>query len=224
VNQSNHKTNKLKLNDDKTDILFIHPQISTPTHSSWRCKNCKHSRDTQHSRRHLGVTLDCNISLERHVTNISKTAYYHLNTIWRIRRYLEQGHTKQLVHTLVISRIVCCNSLLNELSAAVVEKLQRDQNCCARVILIRPKRDHATPMLLARQLLPFNSRITFKTLLLTLKYLHTYQHVSCPTCSLRPSDQVLFKQPISRTKVGDRSFSCAAPRAWNQLSLSTYVN
>ena len=62
--------------------------------------------------KNLGVTFDCNMSLERHVTNISRTAYYHLHSIDRIRRYLEQGHTKQLVHALVISRIDCCNSRL----------------------------------------------------------------------------------------------------------------
>ena len=58
------------------------------------------------------------MSLERHVTNMTRTAYYHLNCIGRIRRYLEQGRTNQLVHALVVSRIDCCNSLL-----ALVEKL-----------------------------------------------------------------------------------------------------
>ena len=138
--------------------------------------------------RNLGVTFDCNMSLERHVTNISRTAYYHHHSIGRIRRYLEQGHTKQLVHALVnvISRTYCCNSLLNGLSVAVVEKLQRVQNACARVILIRSKRDHVTPMLLELHWLPVKSHhIQDPTSHLLnasmVLHLHTYQHFSLPT-------------------------------------------
>ena len=85
------------------------------------------------------------------------------------------------------------------LSVAVVEKLQRVQNRCARVILIRSKRDHVTPMLLELHWLLVKSRITFKTLFLTFKCLHGLapQYLSavlspyCPTSSLRTSDQLL---------------------------------
>ena len=119
----------------------------------------------------LGVTFDCNMSLERHVTNISRTACYHLHSTGRIRRYLEQRHTKQLVHALVISRIDCCNSLPNELALAVVEKLQRVQNACAPIILFRSKRDHVTPMLLELHYIYVKSSIIFKTILLTTKCL-----------------------------------------------------
>ena len=135
----------LKLNDDKTEILIIRPK-SAHQHllpESVRIGNTNVTPNTH--ARNLGVTFDCNMSFERHVTNISRTAYYHLHSIGRIRRYLEQGHTKQLVHALVISCIDCCNSLLNGLSVAVVEKLQRVKNACARVILIRSKRNHVTP-------------------------------------------------------------------------------
>ena len=179
--------------------------------------------------RNLGVTFDCNMSLERHVTNISRTAYYHLHSIGRIRRYLDQGHTKQLVHALVnvISRTYCCNSLLNGLSVAVVEKLQRVQNACARVILIRSKRDHVTPMLLELHWLPVKCRITFKTLLLTFKCLHGLAPIYlsallspyCPTRSLRSSHQLLLNQPpYPELKLANDP--CATPRAWNQLPLA----
>ena len=218
----------LKLNDDKTEILIIRPKSAHQYHlpESVRIGNTNVTPNTH--ARHLGVTFDCNMSLERHVTNISRTAYYHLHSIGRIRRYLDQGHTKQLVHALVISRIHCCNSLLTGLSVAVVEKLQRVQNACARVILIRSKRDHVTPMLLELHWLPVKCRITFKTILLTFKCLHglapTYLSALlstyCPTRSLRSSDQLLLNQPTSRTKIGERSCSCAAPRARNQLPLA----
>ena len=117
------KTNMLKLNDDKTEILIIRPK-SANQHLLPESVRIGYTNVTPNTHaRNLGVIFDCNMSLERHVTNISRTAYYHLHSIGRIRRYLEQGHTTQLVHALVISRIDCCNSLLNGLSVAVVEKL-----------------------------------------------------------------------------------------------------
>ena len=105
--------NMLKQNDDKTEILIIRPK-SANQHllpESVRIANTNVTPNTH--ARNLGVTFDCNMSLERHITSISRTAYYHLHSIVRIRRYLEQRYTKQLVHALVISRIDCCNSFLN---------------------------------------------------------------------------------------------------------------
>ena len=116
----------------------------------------------------------------------------------------------------------------NDLCVADFIDPQHVQYACARVILIRPKRDHVTPMLLELHWLPVKCRIIFKTLLLTFKCLHglapTYLSALlspyCPTRSLRSSDQLLLNQPTSRTKLGERSFSCAAPRAWNQLPIA----
>ena len=215
------KTNMLKLNDDKTEIPIIRPK-SAHQHllpESVRIGNTNVTPNTH--ARNWGVTFDCNVSLERHVTNISRTAYYHLHSIGRIRHYIDQGHTKQPVHALVISRIDCCNSLLNGLSVAVVEKLQRVQNACARVIVIRSKRDHVTPMLLELHWLPVKCRITFKTLLLTFKCLHG-QHFSLPTarhavCGLLTSYYLI--SPLPELKLANDP-SLVQLQAWNQLPLA----
>ena len=175
------KTNMKKLNDDKTEILIIHPK-SEYQHilpEGVQIRNI-HVIPNMHAR-NLGLTFDSNMSLERHVTNISRTAYYHLHSIIRICRYLEQGHTKQLVHALVISRIDCCNSLLNGLSVAMVEKLHVQNACHTNSIKMRPCHAHTLGAAV-------KSRITFNTLLLTFKCLHgladlrfqIYQHFSLP--------------------------------------------
>ena len=68
------KTNMLKLNDDKTEILIIHPKSAHQHHlpEIVRIGNTNVTPNTH--ARNLGVTFDCNMSLERHVTNISRTA------------------------------------------------------------------------------------------------------------------------------------------------------
>ena len=72
--------------------------------------------------------------------------------------------------------------------------------------------------------------ITFMTLLLTFNCLHglaplylpALRSPYCPTCSLRSSDKLLLKQPTSCTKIGERAFSCAAPRVWNELPITVH--
>ena len=88
---------------------------------------------------------------------------------------------------------------------------------------------HITPLLIKLHWLPIQSRIVFKILLLTFKILHG----TAPTyldslISLKPQscynlrsscDTLLLKQPSFKSKVtlGDRSFTCAAPKLWNAL-------
>ena len=206
------KINVLKLNDDKTEFLVIHPKSANqqvlrdcvmPMVSNAGILPTTHVRN-------LGVTFDCTMSLERHVTKIFRAAYHHLHSIGCIRHYLSHEHTEQLVHAIFISCIDCCNNLLDGLSATLISKLQRVQNACAHVIMIRSKHDHVTPMLLELHWLPVKCYFTFKTLLLTFKtllltfkclhglvppYLSALLSPYCLTHTLRSSDKLLLKQP-----------------------------
>ena len=168
------------------------------------------------------------MALEHHVANICRAAYFHLHSIGRIRRYIDQQSAKQLVHALVISRLDGCNSLLFGLPATLLQKLQRVQNSCARSILCRGKREHVTPMLRELHWLPIESRIRYKVLLLAFKcqhglapeYLSELLTVYSPPRSLRSSAQLQLVQPTARTKTGERAFSHAAPTLWNKLPTS----
>ena len=170
------KTNMLKLNDDKTEILIIRPKSANQHLLPERVRIGNTDVTPNTHARHLVVTFDCNMSLERHVTNISRTAYYHLHSIGRIRRYLEQGHTKQLVHALVISRIDCCNSLLNYSASKmlVLVLYQFDQNETTS----HPCSWSCTGFLLsvASHSRPYFSPLNASMVL----HLHTYQHFSLP--------------------------------------------
>ena len=137
--------------------------------------------------------------------------------------------TESLVHAFISSRLDYCNSLLYGLPNCSLIKLQRVQNACARLIFAEGRYCHITPLLIKLHWLPIQSRIVFKILLLTFKILHG----TAPTyldslISLKPQscynlrsscDTLLLMQPSFKSKVtlGDRSFSCAAPKLWNAL-------
>ena len=83
-----------------------------------------------------------------HVNNVFKSAFYHLRTISRIRKFLSTQTTEILIHAFVTSKLDHCNSLLYNVPKNVIKKLQSVQNAAARLITRSRKCNHITPILL----------------------------------------------------------------------------
>ena len=99
------------------------------------------------------------------------------------------------------------------------------QNTAARVVTVTKKFDHITPVLIQLHWLPVHFRILFKVLLLVYKALngmaplYITELLSHRTCS-RSLRSTALAVPKSRLKTyGDRAFSVAAPKLWNELPL-----
>ena len=107
-----------------------------------------------------------------HVNNVCTSAFYHLCTISRIRKYLSTQTTEIPIHAFVTSKLDHCNSLLYNVPKNVIKKLQSVQNAAAILITRSREYHHITPILLDLHRLPFSERVKFKILLLTFKALH----------------------------------------------------
>ena len=59
--------------------------------------------------KNLGVTLDSNLSMSRHISNTCKAAYIQIRHISSIRHLLTTQATQTLVCSLVLSRLDYCN-------------------------------------------------------------------------------------------------------------------
>ena len=106
------------------------------------------------------------------------------------------------------------------------------QNACTRLIFKEQKFCHVTPLIYELHWLPIRYRIKFKILLITFKilnflalsYLSSLISLRLPSkYNLRnSSDELLLSYPRFKSKatlhVGDRSFTCAAPKLWNALT------
>ncbi len=60
---------------------------------------------------HLGVNLDSNLSFENHISNVTKTAFFHLRNISKLRNMLSVSDAEKLVHAFMSSRLDYCNAL-----------------------------------------------------------------------------------------------------------------
>ncbi len=122
--------------------------------------------------KNLGVILDSNLSFEKHISNVTKTAFFHLRNIAKLRNMLPVSDAEKLVHAFMTSRLDYCNALLGGCPASSINKLQVVQNAAARVLTRSRKYDHITPILQSLHWLPIKFRIIYKILLLAYKALN----------------------------------------------------
>ena len=125
--------------------------------------------------RNLGVIFDSDFSFHKHVSNICKSCFYHIRDLRRIRRHIPISTAKTISNALISSRLDYCNSLINNIAKQDLSKLQRVQNCLARVILRAPRFSPSLPLLKQLHWLPVNYRIKFKLCTLTFRALAIHQ-------------------------------------------------
>ena len=164
-----------------------------------------------------------------HILKTCHSAFYYLYNLRQIRKYLSKDNTMTSVHAFISSKFDYCNSLLYGLQEYQLNKLQRVQNMCARLICNECKYCHITPLLVDLHWLPVKFRIEFKILLIVFKiskglapsylsFLITFKPVS--RYNLRSSSNgtlLSFLNIKVKATLGKRAFVFAAPKLWNAL-------
>ena len=117
--------------------------------------------------KNLGVTLTNNLSMEKHVTNICRSAYIEIRRISNIRHFLTIDATKPLLCAFVMSKLDYCNSLLSGSPKHLLDKLQ---NSATRLVFKARKHEHIKPLLQKLHWLPIVSRIQYKVATLCYNY------------------------------------------------------
>ena len=121
--------------------------------------------------KNLGVILDAENSIQRHVANLCRISYCHLWELRRVQRYLNH-QTGKGGKCLSLDY---CNSLLYNTKKAYTGRLQRVQNALHRTVCKLNKFSHVTPFLHKLHWLPIHYRILFKYNLFTYKAIHFSQ-------------------------------------------------
>ena len=222
--------NMLKLIENKTELMLVTSKRTKHLHSlptSITIGNAQIS--FKQSAKNLGLTLDCHLTMNAHVTNIARKCYFELRRLESIRRFLTSTATATLVSAFALSRIDYCNSQLFGSTHDVTSHLHRIQNYAARVILRLPRSSSISTHLKSLHWLPVKVRSTYKIACLcyhchsstapsyVTDMLHKKQLHTRNTRSSSYTMPLLNRPAHSKATLGDRSFSFASSSAWNSI-------
>ena len=114
------------------------------------------------SAKNLGVVLDSSLSFRSHIDSIVKTCNFHICNLYMIKEFVNRKNLVTLVHSLMISKVDYCNSLLTGLPNVILKKVQSVLNRAARLIFNLPPTVPTTSSLTELHWLPLKARIEFK--------------------------------------------------------------
>ena len=154
--------NKLKMNEDKTEVIKIGTlnklkKASSPDTLS--VMNCQ--VQFVENVKNLGFSLDSTLSFDFHISDLCRGLYLQLRRLGQIRPYVSTDSAKTLAVAMILSRIDYCNALLGGLPEDKIARLQRVQNCAAGLVMRKSKRDSASALLRSLHWLPVKARIEF---------------------------------------------------------------
>ncbi|XP_067654146.1 uncharacterized protein [Haliotis asinina] len=103
-------TNKLKLNDTKTEALLVGTRQELSKVDAVTLKVADTDICPSDVVRNPGVHIDSSLTFNVHVNQVGKVCFFHLRSISKIRQYLTSAATQALVQALVTSRLDYFNS------------------------------------------------------------------------------------------------------------------
>lgn len=226
-------SNRLKLNCDKTEVMWIttrHMLRSLPAVPAVTVGDAVIQSNS--GARNLGVFFDRHLDMKQHITNVCRQCFFQLRQLRVIRRSIPADIVKSLLHAFISSRLDYCNSLLYGLPKSDLRKLQMVQNAAAKLFGGLRKYDHVTPILRDNlHWLPVTYRIQYKIAVLTYNALHNmapeYLKEMChPTASnpyLAPNRSAsrgdLMQCGWNSVFYGRRSFHYSSASVWNSLPI-----
>ena len=190
--------NKLKLNEQKTEVLLCGPSSRTETVPVDCLSVGEASIPFSNVVKTLGVTLDAELSMEQHVSAVVRSSFFHIRSLSKVRPYITYKAASSIAVCLILSKLDYCSSLLSGLLPKQIKRLQAVQNAAARTAMKckknkNKKTDHITPILRQLHWLPIQKRIRHKILSATYRSVHdnTFLIFSKNTTLLAFSDQHL---------------------------------
>ena len=172
------------------------------------------------SAKNLGVILDNELSFECQINKVVKGCYATIKKLSQVKGFLTHEELKQLVSCDIFSQIDYCNALYYGINANLIVKLQRVQNCAARLVSkFKIPSGKMDEVLLDLHWLKVRFRCVYKILLIV----HNCLHHTAPKEILsllqygESSRTLKLLETRYENKYGSRAFSHVAPKLWNLL-------
>ena len=117
----------------------------------------------------LGVTLDEELSLDDHVTDIVRGCSYHTRALRHIRPLINFSTARMIAQGVVMLRLDYCNGLLYGISARNMERLQVAQSSLARAVCQATWSSSAIELRRSLHWLPVKQRVDYKVAVIAYK-------------------------------------------------------
>ena len=166
---------KLKLNPSKTEFLLVGIKLQREKIlNNFPCLLLGQDTNPSTSAKNLGVLFDSSLNFRKHISQTCRACFYHSRDLRRIRKSLSLDLAKQIAVALVSSKLDYCNSFHN-MPEKDIPRLQRVQNCLARVVTKAPRISRSVPILKRSHWLPVKLRIHFKICAITFRTIEENQ-------------------------------------------------
>lgn len=178
--------------------------------------------------RNLGILMDNRLQFANHILNISKSCFYRLRVMYKVRHLLSEEVRLKLCESLILSKLNYGDIVTGPCLLSKTRKIiQRVQNACIRYCYRIPPRCHITPYINRSKLLNMASRrnLHFAGLVHTLvrykhpnylydklRWRHDYRR-NYP----RRVNQFKLVTPFHKTRAFEGSFCYQATKCWNNL-------
>ncbi|XP_039282949.1 uncharacterized protein LOC120351066 [Nilaparvata lugens] len=218
----------LRLNEGKTQSIIV-------THNRFRAQNVPRLRlngielEYSESVKNLGLVISKTLSWLNQVEIVCKMVFACIHSLKRFALFLPLNIKIMLVKTLVLPHFSYCDTVMNDMTVELSNRLQRTQNYCIRFIFNARRFDHVTPFYVQPSLLKLNDLRTLHILTM----LHSIIKTKSPSYlseSFRFLSEIgeratrhgnlLLAFPIHRTTTFERSFTVTGCRLWNNLPAS----
>ena len=127
-------TNNLLLNSSKTELinistakLNIEPAFPKILINDMPIKPSV-------STKYLGIKFDNKLKFDQHIHSLKQTTTYHLYNLYKLRPYINKNTAILLTHSLILSRLNYCNTLLTGQTKTTLKRLDTIINRSIRLI------------------------------------------------------------------------------------------
>ena len=155
---------RLQLNPDKTELIWFGSRANLSNLKRLDVMSltlCSVVIEPVDSVRDLGVILDSELSMQKHIGKVYSLCFFHIRRLRKLRSMLDQSSTQRLVSAFILSRIDYCNAARAGLPATTLAPLVRVLNAAARLVT-GTNEVHTTEMMRSLHWLQIAYRIRFK--------------------------------------------------------------
>ena len=193
--------NHLKLNAEKTELLFLKQRYGIDINNLDLITSDSGEPITPSTVvKSLGVYIDNSLTFEDQVNAIVKGCNINLRNLYMIGSKLSFDLKKQLIHSLIHSKLDYCNGLLFGLPQSIIQKLQHVQNAAVKFLFGYHSKSwvHATTLLEKAHFLPVHHRIFYKIALMTYKCINNIAPAYLANnLTLKPQPLKLLRKKIT---------------------------